>query len=79
MEIFVDQRIVKTLALLYILQYLFGVHTKQVPIAHRLWLLKQGVWAKLLYHHNDPGPKFKGLGYFSSYIKMGKIRFFERT
>ena len=30
MEIFVDQRIVKTLALIYILQHLFGVHTKQV-------------------------------------------------
>jgi len=34
MEIFVDQRIVKTLALLYILQHLNGVHTKQVLIAH---------------------------------------------
>jgi len=34
MEIFVDQRIVKTLALLYILQHPIGVHTKQVPIAH---------------------------------------------
>ena len=34
MEIFVDQRIVKTLALLYILQHLIGVHTKQAPIAN---------------------------------------------
>ena len=42
MEIFVGQRIVKTLALLYILQHLIGVHTKQVPIAHWLWLLKYG-------------------------------------
>ena len=29
MEIFVDKRIVKTLALLYILQHLIGVHDKQ--------------------------------------------------
>jgi hypothetical protein len=34
MEIFVDKRIFETLALLYILQHLIGVHTKQVPIAY---------------------------------------------